>query len=129
MPAGCPRSQKTAAVLPAAVLAVKSCCVAAVLQQRCCADCGLKSCCAAAVLQQRCCADCRLSSTHDLFHHFYQSPPSYLSCLLFLPPFLSPTQHAGAAVAVELGISSLAAHFAAPRQLPSNALHLPSNSL
>jgi hypothetical protein len=59
MPAGCPRSQKTAAVLPAAVLAVcRSPCSQKLL---CC-------CCVAVVLQQRCCADCGLSSTHDLFH-------------------------------------------------------------
>jgi hypothetical protein len=64
MPAGCPRSQKTAAVLPAAVLAVcQRRCLQAVLAVKklllCClpqsllsaAVLAVKSCCVAAVLQ------------------------------------------------------------------------------
>jgi hypothetical protein len=67
--------------------------------------------------------------TYSISTLFYQPPPhSYLSHVLILPPCLSPMQHAGVAVAVELGISSPATRSTVARRLPGSALHPRSNS-
>jgi hypothetical protein len=62
--------------------------------------------------------------TYSISTLFYQPPPhSYLSHVMILPPCLSPMQHAGVAVAVELGISSPATRSTVAHWLPGSALH------